>query len=378
MKRIILSLILTLGFTFLITPVANADTVTFPCGGSATYSVLMPQGVLLDGKKCNGALVIDSSVKIIDLTAFNNANITSVVIPSSVTSIGDYAFAGAQLSSVSIPNSVINLGTGAFQRTQLSSVIIPNSLTSISSGLFSSTKLTDVVIPNSVTSIEGAAFASTPLTSVTIPNSVTRIGNSAFAGTNLTSVTIPNSVTWIGAEAFSGNLLLTLISIPDGVAYIGEKIFDRNYSLASIIYCGQITGFPIMATCPPDRKALIDAKLAADKVTADKSLSNLQARIKSTSAAFSQLDAEVDSLMKKYPSMKTNLNLYKKKIALFDEINEKNIGTAELNLAGLTSKIVSIKATYIKIARSLTCIKGSKTVKVVDVKPVCPKGYKKK
>jgi hypothetical protein len=76
--------------------------------------------------------------------------------------------------------------------------------------------------------------------------------------------------------------------------------------------------------------------------------------------------------------MKTELNLYKKKIALFDEITEKNIGTAELNLAGITSKIVSIKAIYIKIARSLTCIKGSKTVKVVDVKPKCPAGYKKK
>jgi hypothetical protein len=377
-KKVFLSLILALGFTFSITPVANADTVTFPCGGSATYSVLMPQGVLLDGKKCNGALVLDSSVKVIDLTAFNNANITSVVIPSSVTSIGDYAFAGAALSSVSIPNSVINLGTGAFQRTQLSSVNIPTSLTTISSGLFSSTKITDVVIPNSVTSIEGAAFASTPLTSVTIPNSVTRIGNSAFASTNLTSVAIPNSVTWIGAEAFSGNLSLKLIAIPDGVAYIGEKVFDRNYSLASIIYCGQITGFPIMATCPPERKAMIDAKITAEKVTADKSFSDLQARIKSTSAAFSQLDAEVDSLMKKYPSMKTELNLYKKKIALFDEITEKNIGTAELNLAGITSKIVSTKAIYIKIARSLTCIKGSKTLKVVDVKPVCPKGYKKK
>jgi hypothetical protein len=124
-------------------------------------------------------------------------------------------------------------------------------------------------------------------------------------------------------------------------------------------------------------KAALD-KLMADKAAADKLLSDSQARINLAFAAFSQLDAEVDSLMKKYPSMKTELNLYKKKIALFDEINEKNIGTAELNLAGITSKIVSIKATYIKIARSLTCIKGSKTVKVVDVKPVCPKGYKKK
>jgi hypothetical protein len=61
-----------------------------------------------------------------------------------------------------------------------------------------------------------------------------------------------------------------LISIPDGVTYLGEKAFDRNFSLASIIYCGKITSFPIMPTCPPERKAVIDAKLVEDNAAAGK------------------------------------------------------------------------------------------------------------
>ena len=119
-------------------------------------------------------------------------------------------------------------------------------------------------------------------------------------------------------------------------------------------------------------------KEAADKAAADRLFSDLQARVNSTSSALTKLDAEVDSLIKKYPSMKTELNLYKKKIALFTNVNQQNLLTAELNLAGITSKIVSIKATYLKIARSIICVKGTKTLKVVDVKPVCPRGYKQR
>jgi|688.fasta_scaffold170682_2 hypothetical protein len=401
MKRIILSLILALGFTFSIAPVAKADTVTFPCGGSATYSVLMPQGVLLDGKSCSGNLTIDNSVKIIDQAAFRQAQLTSVVIPNSVTHIGNMAFLQSQLSSVIIPSSVKTIGDQAFGWARLENVVLPDSVVSIGAYAFTKNPLTSINLPNSILKIGNNAFENTNLTSVTLPNSLTSINHCLFCGAKLISIVIPNSVTNIGPysfsnnsqlisivipesvktienDAFNGDVSLSTISIPDNLQSLGERAFERNFSLSRIEYCGRLTGFPITPVCPPDRQKTINDKAAADKAAADILLSKMQARIKSTSAAFSQLDAEVDSLMKKYPSMKTELNLYKKKIALFDEINEKNIGTAELNLAGLTSKIVSIKATYIKIARSLTCIKGSKTVKVVDVKPVCPKGYKKK
>lgn len=95
MKRILFSLALVLSLTVGVVPNANADTVTFPCGGAATYSVLMPQGVLIDGKSCSGNLTIDNSVKIIDVAAFRQSQITSVIIPNSVTHIGDMAFCKA-------------------------------------------------------------------------------------------------------------------------------------------------------------------------------------------------------------------------------------------------------------------------------------------
>jgi hypothetical protein len=47
----------------------------------------MPQGILLDGKKCSGEVLIDSSVITIDVGAFSNAAITSIQIPNSVVAI---------------------------------------------------------------------------------------------------------------------------------------------------------------------------------------------------------------------------------------------------------------------------------------------------
>ena len=51
-------------------PAANAETVTFPCGSGATYSVVMPAGIAVAGTKCSGALTLENKVKIIDDFAF--------------------------------------------------------------------------------------------------------------------------------------------------------------------------------------------------------------------------------------------------------------------------------------------------------------------
>lgn len=104
----------------------------------------------------------------------------------------------------------------------------------------------------------------------------------------------------------------------------------------------------------------------------------MDSKVATLKSKFSEFKLEIDELMNKYPSMKSELTLYKNKASLFDQLNEKNLGTAELNLAGLTSKLTSIKLTYVKIARGITCVKGKKTLKIVDVKPMCPAGYKVK
>ncbi len=146
--------------------------------------LVIVNGILIDGKKCNG----------------------KVTIPSNVTSISGGAFYGCtSLKSITIPNSVTSIGDWAFYEcTSLTSVTIPSGVTRIGSETFDGCKsLANVTIPSSVTSIGGFAFnGCTSLKSITIPNSVTSIGEYAFNWCNATSVIIPRSVTSIGEFAF--------------------------------------------------------------------------------------------------------------------------------------------------------------------------------
>ena len=136
MKRILLSIAMVAALLVSATPSAIAESKSFPCGGSATYSVLMPAGVATDGKQCSGSLTIDSSVKVIGSSAFRESGLTSVTIPNSVTIIDEGAFSYTGLTSVTIGNSVTSIGAGAFQETKLTSVTIPNSVTSIGASAF--------------------------------------------------------------------------------------------------------------------------------------------------------------------------------------------------------------------------------------------------
>jgi hypothetical protein len=127
-------------------------------------------------------------------------------------------------------------------------------------------------------------------------------------------------------------------------------------------------------------KAAAD-KAAADKAAADKAATDNAAyenRLMAAKSKYSALSLEIESLIKKYPSKKSEIELYKKKIALFERIDQANISTVELNLAGIESKLVAMRSIYSKITRTITCTKGRKSLKVLDVNPKCPAGYKKK
>jgi len=152
----------------------------------------------------------------------------------------------------------------------ITSVVIPNSIVKIGQGVFANTPLSSISIPNSVQNIGAEAFRGTKLRAIEIPNSVTTIEALAFYETILTSIEIPNSVSRIEDQAFGGNLSLKIVSLPDGLSYVAPNAFARSYSLESILYCGSLSVFPINPTCPPERKALLDAKEAADKIEASK------------------------------------------------------------------------------------------------------------
>jgi hypothetical protein len=356
MKKHSLLAIVVLALSIVSGPAARAETITFPCGGGASYSVLMPQGVLLDGKKCTGSLLIDSSVKIVDRQAFLGAKITSVIFPSSVTKIDEASFSQTQITNLEIPSTLTELGDLAFASTPLKSVKLPSTLIKISDGLFLRTKLEKIEIPSSVISI----------------------GSLALSETELTEIVVPDSVIQIYMKSFAGNFNLVAVSLPDSLQGIWGDAFERNYSLTKISYCGmaKLPTFIIPTSCPPERKAVIDAKLASEKAAEDNAAFTI--RITAAKSKYSELNSEIDSLIKQYPSKKSEIELYKKKLALFERIDQVNVANVELNLAGIESKLVAMRSVYVKIARTITCTKGKLTKKVIDVTPKCPAGYKVK
>jgi hypothetical protein len=82
--------------------------------------------------------------------------------------------------------------------------------------------------------------------------------------------------------------------------------------------------------------------------------------------------------MKKYPSQKKNLTLYIKKLETLDPTNANNSASIEKNLITMRSKIEVIESIVDQNARTLNCVSGKKTLKVRDLNPKCPSGYKKK
>jgi hypothetical protein len=114
---------------------------------------------------------------------------------------------------------------------------------------------------------------------------------------------------------------------------------------------------------------------AADKA---KIKSEIDARINSAKSQFSDLSAEIDSLVKLSPSQKAKLISYKIDISPFKSINESNIGNAEIDILRTSIKVTELKINYLKNSKTITCANGKKSIKVKDVKPSCPAGYKKR
>jgi BspA type Leucine rich repeat region (6 copies) len=206
-------------------PSAKADSLTFACG-AGSYQVVMPAGVAVNGSSCTGDLTLDSSVKIIYESAFQNARISNLNIPSTVTSIGTMAFfMDESLCTVVIPDSVTFIGNGAFNSSCLKTLTLSKSVKTILYGTFAYTQLTSLSIPDGVESIEPGAFHNTPIASVTFPKSMTTVGG--FGDTKISNVNIPSTATGIGASAFA-NTPLNSVYIPNSVNSIGDSAFFQS------------------------------------------------------------------------------------------------------------------------------------------------------
>lgn len=194
--------------------------------------LVIVNGMVIDGQRCRGDVVIPEGVTKIEEAAFSgNKHITSVSIPESVTCIGNWAFDGCiSLKSIVLPDSVRTFGTGVLKScTALEEAVLPEGITRIEESMFHGcTSLRDVNIPDSVKIIGNMAFSGcSALKNVDIPDSVKIISDWAFSECEaLTSVTIPGSVTIIRRYAFSSCTGLDSITIPESVVCIGESAFE--------------------------------------------------------------------------------------------------------------------------------------------------------
>ena len=214
-------------------------------------------GILIDGHKCSGDIVIPDGVTAIGDCAFgSNERITGATFPKSVvnigfmafgfctslknvkmndglTSIGEEAFLHCAITEISIPASVKTMGSRAFAECHyMEKAVLHEGLTELGVQAFwMCKKLNSLNIPKSVNVIGDLCFnGCEALTTVTIPDGVTKIGDSMFSGcSSLTSVDIPDSVTSIDEWAFYNCENLKNITIPESVAKFGRNAFSTAF-----------------------------------------------------------------------------------------------------------------------------------------------------
>jgi hypothetical protein len=219
-------------------------------------------------------------------------------------------------------------------------LVIDPSVKSIGEKAFIGSKITSVVIPDSVTSIGAWAFEYSNLTAVVIPNSVTSLGFGAFYGSEISSVVISSAIKEISGATFGMTRNLTSVVIPFGVQTIGNGAFQFS-ELSSI-------------TIPKTVISIGDSAFAFTNFTKFDIPDSVR------SIGWNAIDSNVTSII--YCGEAKNLPTAPTCPAERKAI----IDAAAVAKAAATKKM------------TITCVKGKLIKKVTAVKPVCPKGYKKK
>jgi hypothetical protein len=191
-------------------------------------SLVIVNGVLIDGAKAKGKVKIPSKVNKIAPEAFySNQEITEVIMPNTVSSIGNGAFIYCwNLTKVTLSNTLKSIGDDAFYGSSLKVLTIPASVTSIGAFAFNKDICKNLVVADNNLFIVNDILidGSKSEGEVVIPDTVKTIGEYAFYyNKNISKIEIPSSVTNINENAISSCENLETIIIPKTVVTIADN-----------------------------------------------------------------------------------------------------------------------------------------------------------
>ncbi len=179
--------------------------------------LVIVNGILIDGKKCTGDIVIPDSVTSISRSAFESSTITSVKFPETIKDIEEFAFSFcSELTSVTIPEGVSDIRYAAFAYCD---------------------NLTSAIIPASVNRIEEMSFSDcASLKSVTIKNPDCEIDDNDLTfnhGLDAEGIIIPFNGTIYGykgstAQEYAETYDIKFVDINEALAPVETVFGDAN------------------------------------------------------------------------------------------------------------------------------------------------------
>lgn len=186
---------------------------------------------------------IDYGVKEIKRGVFSECDeLEYVKLPESLTNIGAHAFSccSKMSNSIVIPSSVRTIDDSAFYGCGFRTIQIKRGLQDIGESAFSKSNLEYIVIPKTVLRIgNGAFYGCAELKAVTVENGLKTIEPYAFSGCkSLVNIVVPDTLEAIGSEAFSGCNQMVSIVITSSVKSIGKDVFMGCDNLSTIIIKG--------------------------------------------------------------------------------------------------------------------------------------------